>query len=141
MMTPKQALRKFNQTADPADVIEFSEGRGRLSRKAVDKCMELSGKGWHIAGYVVQAAAPAVKGSPTSTVAPVVKKVPVAAVTPVQDFVILHPENMFQAIGPKKKVYGMREACNNCGVSLVQCNCASPTILGHIRVSIEPRTF
>ena len=34
---------------------------------------------------------------------------------------------------------GMREVCNNCRVSLVQCHCGKPTVLGDIPVKIVPR--
>lgn len=34
---------------------------------------------------------------------------------------------------------GMREVCNNCRVSLVQCHCDKPTVLGDIPVTIVPR--
>ena len=53
-----------------------------------------------------------------------------------------YPETEYRAIARingKKVEYGMREACNNCRVSLVNHGCDAPTIHGNIAVSIERR--
>jgi hypothetical protein len=57
----------------------------------------------------------------------------------VKEFTIFWPEESFKAVGLDKKEHGMREVCNTCRVSLVQNQCANPTILGGIRVNIVPR--
>lgn len=57
----------------------------------------------------------------------------------VQDITILYPKHLYHAVGiDDKKTYGMPEVCNNCRVSLVQCGCGNPVILGGIRVRIIP---
>ncbi len=45
------------------------------------------------------------------------------------------PEGEYKAMAGKKE-YSMREVCNNCRVSLVMCQCGSPTIHGGIVVEI-----
>lgn len=57
----------------------------------------------------------------------------------ISEFTILYPENAWQAKGVDGKIWGMREVCNNCRVSLVQCHCDNPTILGGIKVTIGPK--
>lgn len=52
-----------------------------------------------------------------------------------------YPENSFQAYivkGGKRQGITLRECCNNCRVSLVQCHCANPTVWGEHKVYIEP---
>lgn len=47
------------------------------------------------------------------------------------------PESEYSAVAKVgKKVYSMREVCNNCRVSLVQCACGLPMIHGSIAVTI-----
>lgn len=135
-MTPKQALAKWNEQ-NPTKPIKFSEGRGRLSREAVAKCTELAAKGWSIAGYIVENKATA------SASAPVVKKVAQVNEKVIHDIVYVYDEKLYQAIDKTGKAWSMREACNNCRVSLVCCVCdrlgRNPTILGDIVVAIKPR--
>ena len=130
-MTPKQALSKWN-AENPSASIAFSEGRGRLSRDAVAKCTELAGKGWSIDGYVIDKGAPATVDSP-----PVVKKVATVNEKVISDITILYDVNAFEAIDNLGGVWSMREVCNNCRVSLVQCHCGKSTILGDIAVQIR----
>jgi hypothetical protein len=40
------------------------------------------------------------------------------------------PENLYQAVDATGKTYGMREACNNCGLSLCGHVCDKPSVLG-----------
>lgn len=49
------------------------------------------------------------------------------------------PEAEWKAVGVDGKVYGMRECCNLCRVSLVGHFCDSPTILDGIAVHIRPK--
>lgn len=57
----------------------------------------------------------------------------------VQEYTILYDRDAFKAVGNDGKEYGMAEVCNNCRVSLVQNQCADPTILGDIKVTIKAR--
>lgn len=132
-MSPKDALRKWNES-NPATAVKFSEGRGRLSREAVAKCSELAASGWSISGYVVTA-----KSASEPNKAPVVKKVVVNNETVISDFVIFYDEKSYSAVDKTGKVWSMRNACNQCGVSLVQCHCGRPTIFGDVSVSIVKR--
>ncbi len=132
-MTPKDALRKYNKE-NPADAVPFKEGQGRLSRAAVAKCAELAGKGWSINGYVATPdKSTVVAGQPAPVV---VKKVAVVNEKVISDFVIKYDEKLYKAVDKGGKVWSMREACNNCMVSLVQCHCDAPTILGNIGLTI-----
>lgn len=135
-MTPKDALIKDG-------TIPVKAGRGRLSREAIDRCKWLvANKGWSIKGYEVAAAAKSPVSTSTAPVAvaePVVNKVAVSNVKEVAEFTILWPEASYKAVGKDKKVWGMREVCNTCRVSLVQNQCANPTILGDIPVTIVPK--
>lgn len=131
MMTPKQALIKDGK-------VPVKEGRGRLSREGDSRCRELASQGWSIKGYEVSQGAP----NPTAEIplpGPTVKKVKVVNEKVVQEFVILYDERQYKAINTDKKEVGMREVCNTCRVSLVQCHCGHPTILGGIAVTIVPR--
>jgi hypothetical protein len=58
----------------------------------------------------------------------------------ISEFTILYEKDLYVAIGPNKEEYGMAEVCNNCRVSLVQNHCEDPIILGHIPVTITPRS-
>lgn len=136
-MTPKQALAKWN-AANPTQTIKFSEGRGRLSREAVAKCTELVASGdWQIQGYVANTTKSTSKvNGETRTDEVVVKKVAVVNEKVIAEFTILYDENAYAAIDKTGKPWSMRNACNNCKVSLVQCHCGKPTIFGDIGVTI-----
>jgi hypothetical protein len=125
-MTPKEALAKDGR-------VPVSMGRGRLSREGIARCKELVAEGWVINGYSVDT-------SPSkSTEKTVVKKVPQTNEKVIQDFVILYDLRLYKAVAENGKTYTLRECCNNCRVSLVQCHCGKPTILGDIQVSIVPQ--
>lgn len=127
MLTPKEALAKDG-------TIPVSMGRGRLSREGIERCKWLvANKGWDIKGYSLET-------SPQkSTEKAVVKKVPQTNEKVIQDYVILYDLKLYKAVAENGKIYTLRECCNNCRVSLVQCHCGSPTILGDIPVSILPK--
>ena len=131
-MTPKQALAKWN-AANPNEAIKFSEGRGRLSREAVAKCTELVASGdYEIQGYVANST----KSTTVTPSAVVVNKVAVTNEKVIRDFTILYDERAYVAMDKTGKPWSMRNACNNCRVSLVQCHCGQPTIFGDIGVTI-----
>ena len=127
-LTPKQALAKDG-------TITIKPGRGRLSREAKERCQWLvENKNWDIKGYsTVVAPAPAKVDKPSAEV-----KRP-AGQKEVLDFTIFWPEDSYKAVGMDKAVWSMREVCNNCRVSLVQCACGSPVILGDVKVRIEAK--
>ena len=56
----------------------------------------------------------------------------------IEEFHILYPKDLYHAKGADNAIYGMAEVCNTCRVSLVQCQCGHPTILGNIPVRIIP---
>jgi hypothetical protein len=45
------------------------------------------------------------------------------------EFTILYPENQFKVLEGNGTERSLKEACNNCRVSLVQCACGSPRIV------------
>lgn len=52
------------------------------------------------------------------------------------------PESEYRAVGfvdGKRTVYGMRECCNTCRVSLVNHMCNTPSVHNNVAVTIEPR--
>lgn len=124
MMTPKEALAK--------DGYPVKLGRGRLSREAIERCKELAAKGWNIKGYSVETPKSAAETVVVKKVKPTTEKV-------IADYTILYEEKSYKAVGDNGKDYTMREVCNNCRVSLVQCHCGKPTILGNIAVAITAR--
>jgi hypothetical protein len=130
-MSPKDALRKWN-AENPTKAIAFSEGRGRLSRAAVDKCTELVGNGWSITGY-----ATVNKPLSSTAVSQTVERVKVSNEKVIAEYVIKYDEKLYSAIDKTGKVWSMRNACNNCKVSLVQCHCDAPSIFGDIGVTIK----
>lgn len=127
--SPKEAL-----DADPNWTKPVKLGRGRMPTGGDAHCKELAAKGYRIKGYQIASSTPAPAG--VTPAAPVVNKVAANGVKEVKDFVIFWPEETYKAVGKDKKVWGMREACNTCRVSLVQCHCPNPTILDNIPVTI-----
>ena len=124
MMTPKQALIKDG-------TIPVKPGKGRLSHEAIARCKELVSQGWVIDGYSADNSDGEVKRVATTN-----EKI-------VSEVTILYPESSYRAVVEGMKFtgpgMGMREVCNNCRVSLVQCHCGNPTILGDLKVKIMPR--
>jgi hypothetical protein len=84
--------------------------------------------GWDIDKYS--------SSTPVGAPAPIVTKAVASNEKIIADFTIHYPEDKWQAKDTKGKRVGMREVCNNCRVSLVQCTCGAPTILGDIAVKI-----
>lgn len=132
-MSPKAALIKDG-------VVAVKEGKGRLSNEAKARLDILMAKGWDITGYVPSkpvAAAPGGKSVDKSF-----KRV--ANVKVVEDYVILNDEREYKAVDAVTRKMigsngGMREVCRPCGVSLVQCHCGNPVIVGDRKVSIVKR--
>lgn len=133
MMTPKQALEADNKNRPANERIPIKQGRGRLSREAIERIKHLvANEGYVVKGYEVSAPSTAQPDKPKQVV-----KVKATSDKVVSDFVILWDERQHKAVTPAGRVYGMREVCNTCRVSLVQCHCGKPTILGDIKVSIK----
>lgn len=137
MMTPKQALIKDNETRPESERIPVKKGRGRLSKAANDRVIYLvQNKNYSVKGYEASTSTPATASAP-ATVS--VKKVAVSGEKVIHDFVIFYEESMYKAVALDKRVFSMRECCNNCRVSLVQCHCGRPSVLNNIVVSIVPK--
>lgn len=132
-MKPKDALIK---DGFPGVVA----GRGRLSSAAKERCKELAAMGWNIEGYSAEK-------STTGEITVKTEKPNVSQI--ISEFTILWPEEDFVAVelvsGKKRS---MREACNNCMRSMVQCQCDQigriPSIVstngvGPVQVRIEKR--
>jgi len=71
---------------------------------------------------------------------------PRAAVVPVTESPYLYPsdfrfpEDEYRAVAVidgKRTVFGMRECCNNCRVSLTNHVCDAPSIYGNVSVTVE----
>lgn len=125
MMTPKEALAKDG-------TIPVKLGRGRMPAGGDARCQYLvDHEDYVIKGYTKSGTSP-------STAEPVKpKRVPANGnLENFADVVYTYPEANYKAVGPDKEVYGMRECCNTCRVSLVQCHCGHPSILGNIPVTI-----
>lgn len=110
-------------------------GKGRLSLAGDARCRELAALGWAIKGYQATT-----NPNPTTAQPVEVKKVTNLNEKVVSDFTLVYDENLYHAVTATGKVYGMREVCNKCRVSLVQNHCANPVILGDIHVTIKPKT-
>lgn len=128
--TPKEAL-----DADPDWPTPVKLGRGRMPKGGEEHVRNLVAQGYRIKGY--DAVSTAKTSQSTAGPTPKVVKVKADAVKVVQEFVILYDERMYKAYDEAGKVRSMREVCNNCRVSLVQCHCGDPCILGGIRVTIR----
>lgn len=122
---PKDALIEDGRVAG------IKSGRGRLPAAAIARIHELVAEGYKIIGYE--------QDKPKDKSAPKVVRVKPSAEKVVQEYIILYPESMYKAIDPDGKERGMAEVCNHCMVSLVQCHCDNPTILGDIPIKIVPR--
>jgi hypothetical protein len=125
--TPKEALLDAGRIK--------AIGRGRISRENhVWLEAEIAAKRIAISNTVVvksENKSGTEKVSVKSVNGPTEKHIP--------DVTILYPKHLYHAEGIEdKKTYGMPEVCNNCRVSLVQCGCGNPVILGGIRVRIIP---
>lgn len=122
--TPKEAL------LDAGRIKAIS--RGRISRENHEWLnAEIAAKRIAIRNTVV------VKSDNSEKVS--VKSVNTQTEKNIAEFTILYPKHMYHAKGiDDNKTYGMPEVCNNCRVSLVQCGCGNPVILGGIRVRIIP---
>ncbi len=132
IMKPKHALVKDGFLPKGSE-----NQRGRLSKAAIERCKVLVSEGWNIEGYSVSDTP-----APVSVSAPaapkVVKAEAPANVKQVLDFSVIYERDAYKAVAANG-VYGMAEVCNNCRVSLVQCHCGDPHILGGIKVKITPR--
>jgi hypothetical protein len=124
--TPKEALAADGR-------IPVKLGRGRMPAGGDAICRELAEAGYRIKGYQVSTSTPSTSTEVKST--KVVKKVAPGPAT-IAEYVIFWEEEEYKAVGVDKKVWSMRECCNTCMVSLVQCHCSNPTILGDIPVKI-----
>ena len=130
--TPKEAL-----DADPNWTIPVKLGRGRMPTGGKEHVEALVAQGYRIKGYHVDTASVSTSTPAATPVAP--KVVKVKANNEPLNFVILWEEKEWKALDKSGKEHTMRWVCNNCRVSLVQCHCGEPVILGGIAVKIVPR--
>ena len=131
-MTPKEALIKDGK-------VPVKAGRGRLSREAKARLEELVAEGWKIDDYSVKTSPATAKDTK-----PVVVQKPKATGKVIEEYVIFWDEHEYKALDSNNKERSMREACNNCHVSLVQNHCDNPTIVrqdgaGNVAVRIVRR--
>lgn len=61
-----------------------------------------------------------------------------SSVKEILEYTIYWHKDAYHAKSTDGRVWSMAEVCNNCRVSLVQCLCGHPTILGNIEVKIIP---
>ncbi len=132
-MSPKEALIKDGR-------IPVKAGRGRLSREADARVRELVAQGWSVKGYEANTSTKSVvtPGAPAAQVESSVKKIVQTNEKVIQEFTLLYDERAYDAKDATGKVWSMRNVCNNCRVSLVQCHCGNPSIFGDIGVTIVP---
>lgn len=118
-MKPKVALVKDGFLPAGSENV-----RGRLSRQAIERCMELASQGWDIEGYAAKGSVAEGTREVTKAPVPVGEKV-------IHDIVYRFPlDTPAHAFHDGKKiVVSMREACGNCRVSLVCCSCGRPNVV------------
>lgn len=111
---PKDALRAIGE-----DIPENQ--RGRMSSARVAMIKELVSQGYSIVGY----------STVVSTDTAVPDKVEKVATTGdvIAELYYRYDEHTYKAVAADGTVYGMREACNNCGYSLMGHLCDSPSVL------------
>lgn len=131
--SPKEAL-----DADPDWKTPIKLGRGRMPTGGDAHCRALAAQGYRIKGYQVEPTNEVSTSTPDAPVAPKVVKVK-AVGQEIANFVILWEEKEWKALDENNKEHTMRWVCNNCRVSLVQCHCGSPEIIGGVKVRIVPR--
>jgi hypothetical protein len=113
-------------------------GRGKFSAAAKEAIAKAEAEGMRFSdsGTVVRVATP----TGDAPAAPVRSDARASLYICPSDF--RFPEGEWQAVAVidgKRTVFGMRECCNTCRVSLTNHACASPSIHGNIAVTIEPR--
>ena len=117
-------------------IQESQAGRGRISAENMALIQEAYKSGTRFSDWEPDKTE--IRNGEEVTVKSVL---PRAAPKIVSEFTILYPENQFRAVESDNTERSMRSACNNCGVSLVQCTCGAPTIVngdgsGSVLVSI-----
>lgn len=128
-----------NTTYSPKDIlaidgkVQVKSGRGRMAKAAVDRIHELVNEGYQVKGYAMSP-----NKSTDKATAPVVKA-PITNAKTIAEYVIFWDEAEYKAMDANGKEWGMREVCNNCHVSLVQCHCNDTTILGDVKLTIVRR--
>ena len=109
--------------------------RGRMSREANEACDKAEAEGTKFADSRTARPSTPTGDAPATPVR--VDPRDSLYVSP-SDF--RFPESEYRAVAHidgKRKVFGMRECCNTCRVSLTNHACASPSIHGDIAVTIE----
>lgn len=117
-MKPKEVLLKHGRIQ--------AITRGRISAENHAFLADLAAKGEKIDGYEVS-----VTSKPTGEKVYKNAAAPVSTEKVVSEYTLRYPLDTpaHAFIDGKKVTVSMREACWNCGVSLVQCSCDQPTVV------------
>lgn len=112
--------------------------RGRISKANNDWIDEqLANGAFTITGMTVSKPK-AIDSSKAKDIKPTVQREKTTNEKWIPDVTIIYHKSAYHAVANDGTVFSMAEVCNNCRVSLVQCGCGSPTILGGLRVRIVP---
>lgn len=101
-------------------------GRGKFSTAAKEQLVKARAEGIKFSDEVVTEVVKPT-GETTTEVKTRAKTEPPAWVSPDE---YRFPEGVWQAVADDGTVYGMREACNTCGLSLCDHRCQTPIVLG-----------
>lgn len=111
--------------------LAIAGARGKFSTAAKEAIAKAEAEGMSFAdtGKPISLKPATTKAEPT---APVVSKPGDSLYVSPSEF--RFPESEYRAVAVidgKRTVFGMREACNTCRLSLTNHMCASPSVLGH----------
>ena len=99
--------------------------RGRISNDNHKRLLDAVSKGVKFSDYPKGGT---VVSTPTGETAYVKPAAPTG--TEIAELYYRYDEKLYKAVGKSGTIYGMREACNNCGLSLVGHKCDNPSVLG-----------
>lgn len=116
-----------------------TDGRGRMPLKSIktgeDLATVLLNSGVKFSDWPK---GQVVEKETSSGTAVVVKRAPVSNLENYGDIPYRYDLKMYHAVAADGRKFTLREVCNTCRVSMVQCTCDNPTILGDIKVTIRP---
>jgi hypothetical protein len=103
-------------------------GRGRISNDNHKRLLAAVEQGVKFTDY--PKGGKVVKAVTGETVTETYVKPPAPTGEVIAELYFRYDEKDYQAVGKSGKVYGMREACNNCHYSLTGHICDEPSVLG-----------
>lgn len=116
--------------------LAIAGARGKFSKAAVEAIAKAEAEGMKFADSSTGASKPAVVGKTK-----VERSADTGVNSPyIQPSDFRFPESEYRAVGfvdGKRVVYGMRECCNTCRVSLVNHMCNAPSVYNNVAVVIE----